>query len=172
MQRCYITKAEADKDEVRKITNEILAKGKEKANSSFEQRLSLFCKQAAELKQLQVIYMRSLSAEIMKPDWEESVQPAFWNDETSGVQWLLCIRAFEELREENPAFGNEDQDANAEFELIREHVAYMTNKIDAGVPVEDRYMRELLRNGRSHQHCVSSFLGGIASQEGVKLMMN
>lgn len=74
---------------------------------TLEERLKLFCKNVALMKQVQVIEMRNIDKEISKPLWDESVMTAFWGDDMSGAKWLLCMRAFECLRAENTQFGDE-----------------------------------------------------------------
>jgi len=39
----------------------------------------------------------------------------------------------------------------------------MTDAMSQETELDDRYLRELLRYGRSKLHCISSFLGGVAS---------
>ena len=48
----------------------------------------------------------------------------------------------------------------------------MTDAMEQESELDERYLKELLRYGHSKLHCVSSFLGGVASQEACKLVMS
>lgn len=54
---------------------------------------------------------------------------------------------------------------------MRNEVNKMTAAFQAETPVEDKYIGEILRYGTSKLHCVSAFMGGVASQEACKLIM-
>jgi hypothetical protein len=55
---------------------------------------------------------------------------------------------------------------------LRTEVNKMTDAFGAETPVEDKYIGELLRYGTSKLHCISAFMGGVASQEACKLIMS
>ena len=59
--------------------------------------------------------------------------PAFWNEETSGVQWLLAMRAFEEIRVSRADIGEDSSKQDEEFALMKEQVNFMLSKIGDGV---------------------------------------
>ncbi len=42
---------------------------------------------------------------------------------------------------------------------------------DDSVKIEDKYIREMIRYGDSKLHAVSAFLGGVASQEAIKVLI-
>jgi len=48
----------------------------------------------------------------------------------------------------------------------------MTDAMSQETEFDERYLKELLRYGRTKLHCVSSFLGGVAAQEACKLVMS
>ena len=48
----------------------------------------------------------------------------------------------------------------------------MTDAMGAELTIDESFLKEILRYGRSKLHCVSSFLGGVASQEACKLVMS
>jgi hypothetical protein len=53
-----------------------------------------------------------------------------------------------------------------------EHEAHEMTKQFQEEPLDSRYLKELLRFGKSKLHCISSYLGGVASQEACKLIMS
>lgn len=55
---------------------------------------------------------------------------------------------------------------------MKEEAKSMTDAMGHEDVLDERYLKELLRYGRSKLHCVSSFLGGVASQEACKLVMS
>ena len=42
---------------------------------------------------------------------------------------------------------------------------------DESIKVQDKYVREMLRFSDAQLHTVSAFLGGVASQEAIKLLI-
>ena len=46
---------------------------------------------------------------------------------------------------------------------MKEEAKAMTDAMGQEEELDERYLKELLRYGRSKLHCVSSFLGGVAS---------
>jgi len=56
--------------------------------------------------------------------------------------------------------------------LIQQHVATLCQLISPEIQVEEKFVRELLRYGTSKLHVTSSYLGGVASQEAIKLIMS
>ena len=132
--------------------------------------MKLFCKQVSINKAIQVEDIRTIAHEISQPDWEQ-VKMSFFDMDLSCVKFLICMRAFEDLRVKNPKFGLADQNAEEEFAAMRESVNVLCKSIECE-EVEDKYLHELIRNGKSFLHNTSSFLGGLAAQEAVKLMMD
>jgi len=57
------------------------------------------------------------------------------------------------------------------LELLKPKAKAITGAFGGG-DLEDKYLQEILRFGRSKLHCVSSFLGGVAAQEACKLVMS
>lgn len=55
---------------------------------------------------------------------------------------------------------------------MKEEAKSMTDAMGLEQELDERYLKEILRYGRSKLHCVSSFLGGVASQEACKLVMS
>ena len=123
------------------------------------------------IKTLEFICMRSITEELNTPDWS-SVQYSFYN-ENDCVKWLIAMRAFENLRSKGHDLGEDESNQDAEYTLMRQECDAILALIGAenGV-VEEKYIRELLRFGTAKIHNISAYMGGVAAQEGLKLLMD
>ena len=93
-----------------------------------------------------------------------------WEPDSS-YPWLVAVKAFEAVRESKPDIGvavnNEE-----EFVLLKAKTAELCTSFGLENAIDDKYLKELLRFGNSKIHNVSAFLGGLAAQEAVKLIMS
>lgn len=135
-----------------------------------------FCKNA---NTLQVVSPQSLEDELANfrgpEDWELE------DDETPSL-WYVLLRYIEEFRQEKGYYAgsadhNEDSSADnkaktkAEFDWIKAKADAYVEKITPGKGWDEKYLHELLRYSDTKLHTVSSFLGGVASQEIIKLLI-
>ena len=82
------------------------------------------------------------------------------------------MKAFEAAWEEgNNQLGEVDANLAADLELLKPKAKAMTGAF-GGADLEDKYLQEILRFGRTKLHNVSAFLGGVAAQEACKLVMS
>lgn len=112
--------------------------------------------------------MRSLTAEIKTPDWSRVAND--FCDSTSCVKWLVVMRAFENLRVQGQTPGEDDANSDAEYALMRKDCDAVTASIEQQ-PIEEKYLREILRYGMSKVHNISAYMGGVAAQECLKLLI-
>ena len=56
--------------------------------------------------------------------------------------------------------------------MLSARVAELKGIFELESPIEEKYLKELLRYGNAKLHNISAFLGGLAAQEAVKLMMS
>jgi amyloid beta precursor protein binding protein 1 len=121
-----------------------------------------------------VVKRRSIAEELESPDWFEDVQGELANSpEAHCPKWLLTVKAFEQISDQaNPAIGQDMAKGETDLEQLKAEVKSMTDTFSPDSGVEDKYLKELLRFGRTKLHNVSAFLGGIASQEACKLVMS
>ena len=85
--------------------------------------------------------------------------------ESSCSRWLIAMKAFEKAaaRSTNPASFSDDVSKNeAELVVMKEEAKAMTDAMQQS-ELDERYLKELLRYGRTKLHCISSFLGGVAA---------
>lgn len=132
-----------------------------------ENDLVLFCKNCA---QIEFVTMKSISHEFSNPNWKD-VADEIKNPE-SCASWLIAMRAFEAVYDKTgEAPGSDLLKASEELEML-EHEAFEMTKNFQEELIDSRYLKELLRFGKSKLHCISSYLGGVASQEACKLIMS
>lgn len=126
----------------------------------------IFCK---NIKQLRFIYMRSVKEEIENPDWNLSAANDFW-DPNSCVKWLVVMRCFENLRNQGHVLGEDFANQDAEYALMRAESDIITASMEQE-PIEEKYLREILRFGMSKIHNISAYIGGQAASECIKLII-
>ena len=85
---------------------------------------------------------------------------------SSCSRWLIAIKAFEKaaLKSADPSkFSDDESQLEADLTLMKQEAKAITDVIGCESELDERYLKEMLRYGRSKLHCVSSMLGGIAS---------
>lgn len=87
------------------------------------------------------------------------------------ARFLIAMKAFEAVSAEGKELGEVDAELASDLELLKPKAKAITTAF-GGADLEDKYLREILRFGRSKLHNVSSVLGGVASQEACKLVMS
>ena len=124
--------------------------------------------------QVSVIQRRTIEQEISEPDWTEDVQGEWLCDpDATGPRWLVALRAFENLANTtHPDIGKDLEKGEEELALLKEEAKKITDSFSPDSGLDDKFLKELLRFGRTKLHNVSAFLGGIASQEACKLVMS
>ena len=131
---------------------------------------------------LQVTQLYSIEDEITK-DFKGPADYDLEDDETPSL-WYVLLRCIEQFRESNGgkyagAFDHNAEGSSAEniaktkeeFDKIKAIADGLIEKITPGKGWDEKYLHELLRYSDSKLHTVSSFLGGVASQEIIKLLI-
>jgi len=125
--------------------------------------------------QVTAFKMNSIRKEQEEPNWFEDVMTGLSDPADTCAPWLVAIKAFEKTATKSgnaASFANNAADEASEFAAMKEEAKTITDAMGLESEIDERYLRELLRYGRSKLHCVSSFLGGVASQEACKLVMS
>ena len=123
--------------------------------------------------QICVINRRTIEQELSEPDWMEDVMGEWFDPDATPPRWLVALRAFENIANStNPDIGKDVTKAEEELVLLREEAKKITDTFSPDAGVDDKYLKELLRFGRTRLHNMSAFLGGIAAQEACKLVMS
>lgn len=126
----------------------------------------LFCK---HIKQFCFMHQKSPEKEITEPDYQ-ALANEFW-DPNSCVKWLLAMRCFENIRNKGQNPGDDEANQDLEYKMMREECDKITTVIEQEA-VEEKYLREILRFGMAKLHNVSAYMGGVAAQECIKMLIS
>lgn len=119
--------------------------------------------------------MRAPHLELTKPQYDD-LMAEFYNDDSS-APWYVAVRAVEDFRDLHSGVypGLRQEDIEGNFTELRTNVDKIMNELNPGndpaIKVDDKYVREMLRFSGSKLHNVSAVLGGIASQEAIKVLI-
>ena len=86
--------------------------------------------------------------------------------DASCPRWLIAVKSFEQAasKSANPgSFSDDPANAAAELAAMKLEAKAMTDAMEQEDEIDERFLKEVLRYGHSKLHCVSSFLGGVAS---------
>ncbi|CEM23995.1 unnamed protein product [Vitrella brassicaformis CCMP3155] len=145
-----------------------------------DEYIQRFCKHAHSI----ALFRYRTLAEETKPDtaMKDNIRESydeFTADETSSeVPWYLALAAWEVFREEKGyvAGAKTDHDHSddtlaGDVEALKGCARRVCTALDLPADaVPDKYLQELVRYGGCELHTTASFLGGVASQEAVKLI--
>eukprot|EP00929_Paragymnodinium_shiwhaense_P095478 TRINITY_DN5663_c0_g1_i1.p1 TRINITY_DN5663_c0_g1~~TRINITY_DN5663_c0_g1_i1.p1 ORF type:complete len:525 (+),score=118.66 TRINITY_DN5663_c0_g1_i1:145-1719(+) len=175
LQEAYIAKANAD---CATINNHVALIQKELGltSSITPEYVKRFCQNAQycevfRCKTLEEEY-RPISSEEGGIDFECEVM-----DEDSLIQWYIALRAADRFREEHGHLpGSVCDDGNeaalaADVAALSKTAAQLVESYKVeGISAEQKHLEEVVRAGGAEIHCTSSVMGGITSQEAVKLV--
>lgn len=183
LQRVYQAKAQGDLDKFKACLQQVLTeRGVTEADwmTKNEGQIVTFCKNA---NFLEVTKGKSFRDDLANYEAPEEFAWELHDPETTHL-WYLGTRVIEEFRAEkgyNAGLLTEDdssflsaeakQRAVEEFEWLKEKLNGYVSKSTPDQAADDRYVKELLRFADSKIHTVSAFLGGIASQEIIKILI-
>ena len=126
------------------------------ASISFDE-LRLFCQNA---QTIEVTKFKSIEEETNNPDTDEIDNELF--DPESCAFWYIAMRSVEIFRENHGRYPGKEGQEDADYGALRQEV---------GEKIPDSFVREMIRVGDSKLHTVSAFLGGVASQEAIKMLI-
>lgn len=119
--------------------------------------------------------MRDIRKEQEYPDWSADVADEFMDPDASCPRWLIAMKAFEKAASKSASpltFSDDLANHDTDLAAMKVEAKALTDAMEQESEFDERYLKEMLRYGRSKLHCVSSFLGGVASQEACKLVMS
>lgn len=92
----------------------------------------------------------------------------FFDDE-SPAPWYVAMRAAEGFRDKNGRLPDENEDLS----VLKEIATDIMKQIfpDDSVKLDENLLKEMVRFSDSKLHNVGAFLGGVASQEAIKLLI-
>ncbi|KAI9338515.1 ThiF family protein [Obelidium mucronatum] len=128
-----------------------------------------FCKNA---RTLNLVRMSSLESELAEPYAKASDIARIAEDLESPIHLYLALRAVDAFYNENMRYpGYHSQEVETDIGLLKKSCSNMLVRM--GLPpsvVSDDVIHEMVRAGASELHTMASFMGGVCSQEAIKLI--
>ncbi|KAG5374878.1 hypothetical protein IGI04_039474 [Brassica rapa subsp. trilocularis] len=169
LQKIYLAKAEADFLVMEERVKNILKKIGRDPSSISKPTIKSFCKNARKLK---VCRYRMVEDEFSNPSVTE-IQKCLADEDYSGAMgFYILLRAVDRFTANYNKFpgqfdGGMDEDISR---LKTTALSLLTDLGCNGSVLPDDLINEMCRFGASELHVVAAFLGGIASQEAIKLV--
>jgi len=166
LQKLYQDKANADvlavETRVKSILNSI---GKPEKFISLEE-LRKFCRNSMFL---QLLRYRSLEEEFTSP--KISLIDSELKNSSSKIFFYVLLRAIDQFYTQHRRYpGSTDDQVKEDETLLGKYVNNLISELGISSPLDDIYVKEMVRFGAAELHPVVSLLGGIASQEVIKLI--
>ena len=131
--------------------------------------IHMFC---SNCQSLEVTSFNSIKNEMSGPDFSD-LECEFYDDE-SVAPWFVCMQAAWEFYTNMGHFpGQFNNRSQEEFNSMTEIVNRIAKGImaDGTIHIKDTYIKEMMRYADSKIHSVAAFIGGVASQEAIKLLI-
>ena len=118
--------------------------------------------------------MQPIHKELTSPNYGDLVYE--FQDEESVAPWYVATRAVELFRTKHgryPGEGKTEDQLENEFKLLKQECDELMKEAFPDDPIEmnNKYLKELVRFSDSKLHTVGAYLGGVASQEGIKMLI-
>ncbi|KAG0198991.1 NEDD8-activating enzyme E1 regulatory subunit [Mortierella sp. GBA30] len=166
LQSIYKAKAKKDVQEVSKNVDQLLESLGLASGSISLQEIESFCKYSAFLK---VIRYRSLTEEYHQ---QRIKQMANWlSDSDSVFPYYVLLRASDSFYDDHGRYPGEGENWEEDVGTLHAHVVTLLQSwgVDAEAISKD-VTYEVCRFGRGAVHNIASFMGGVVSQEIIKLI--
>ena len=167
LQHIYLNKAKADIDSLTVFLNHILASVGKPHDTVSESEIKLFCRNSAFLR---FIRTRSLSEELIAPNIEELM--THLSDPESNSIYYILLRAADRFYSQFKTYpGMDDQTLESDIGQLKSFVSSLIQEwglTDCQVP--DENVIEFCRYGGGELHSIASYIGGVTSQEVIKII--
>lgn len=167
LQRLYLDKAKADVDSVMVYLHHILAAVGRPLDFVSDSEIKLFCRNSAFLCFLRT---RSLLEELTSPNIEELTMHL--SDPESDLIYYVLLRAADKFYAQFKTFpGVDDQSLDGDIVQLKSFISTLIQEwglTDFCLPEEN--VIEFCRYGAGELHSVASYIGGVASQEVIKII--
>ncbi|KAL1918633.1 uncharacterized protein VTP21DRAFT_2655 [Calcarisporiella thermophila] len=167
LQNIYRAKAKQDILSVTQRVHQLLGSLGRPADSIPSEEIETFCKHAGYIR---VLRYRSIGEEVARPNLSEIGSNL--KDPESTLVWYVMLRAAELFREAYGRYpGVDDETLNDDVRAMRKVVNEMLEKwgLDASL-IADDYVQEMCRYGNAEMPHLAAVLGGMVSQEAIKLI--
>ncbi|CAG8447319.1 7759_t:CDS:10 [Cetraspora pellucida] len=180
LQTIYRQKAKTDIATVRSHVDKILSSIGRTSDFIHDDEIVSFCKHAAFI---QVIRYRSLKEEYIS-DPKKSDIDRWLQDPQDNIVHYILIRAIDKFYETHNRYPDAatfffegdteevNEEAKSEFELLKTYVNILLSDLQITNPPDhlDDYIHEICRAGGSELPNMASLLGGLVSQEVIKIV--
>ncbi|KAG0323216.1 NEDD8-activating enzyme E1 regulatory subunit [Dissophora globulifera] len=160
LQSIYKTKAKQDVQEVSKVVESLLSSLGLAAGSISQQEIETFCKFSAFLK---VIRYRSLEEEYHQPNTKQI-------DPDSVFPYYVLLRASDSFYDDHGRYPGEGENWEDDVDQLHANVGTLLQSWGiANDAVSKDLTHEICRYGNGAIHNIASLIGGVVSQEIIKL---
>ncbi|RAL41829.1 hypothetical protein DM860_009011 [Cuscuta australis] len=169
LQKIYHAKAEADFLAVDQRVRDILQRVGRDPSSISKATIKSFCKNA---RKLEVCRYRSLEEEFSSPAQPE-LQKYLTDEECSvAVSFYILLRAADRFYANYNKFpGQLDGEMDEDISRLKTTAVSLLNDLGCnGSTLAEDLINEMCRYGAAELHAVAAFIGGVASQEVIKLI--
>ena len=167
LQRIYQTKALNDIQLVAQYVNELLVSVDRPEHVISDQEIKMFCRNAAFLR---LVRTRSLSDELIRPNVSQ-LATELSNPDSNFVYYVL-LRAAQVFYTRFKMYpGNTDLPFESDIAQLKSIVSSLL--VEWGLSdciISDEYIHEFCRFGAADLHSVAAYIGGVASQEVIKVI--
>ena len=167
IQRVYLTRANIDADSVWSYVQDLLSSVSRTKNSIAKSDVKDFCRNSAFLS---IIKFRSISEEYSSLRLDDL--RSFLDDPNNDCAFYVLLRAAEIYYSLYQCYPGEKQDT-FESDMAQMKTFALDFLCSNGLSscvISDDYITEFCRYGGGEIHSVAAFLGGVASQEVIKLI--
>jgi len=169
LQEVYQTKAREDVEAVAgKVASILKALGRE-ASSVSPEEIRLFCKSSAGLR---LVRTSSLQQEYSKHCSATEQLGSLLEEPNNNAVYYLLLRSVDRFYAQHGRYpGWTDEQVQADIPLLKEHVTNLLSDLSLNSSaVSDEAIHEMSRYGAAELHNVAAFLGGVVSQEAIKVL--
>ncbi|KAJ3037594.1 NEDD8-activating enzyme E1 regulatory subunit [Rhizophlyctis rosea] len=169
LQTIYRTKAREDSKAVQRRVAALLTSVGRPSDAIAADEIDMFCKYSAHLK---VIRYRSLQEEYT-PKTVKSHEIGRWlHDLEDNIVYYVLHRAVDRFYETHKRYpGYHNQEVETDVGILKKTVTSLLNEWQlSGTTISDDHVHEIVRAGASEIHTVAALLGGIVSQEAIKIL--
>uniref|UniRef100_A0A8C2ENY4 NEDD8-activating enzyme E1 regulatory subunit n=1 Tax=Cyprinus carpio TaxID=7962 RepID=A0A8C2ENY4_CYPCA len=168
LQNVYRDKAMKDAAVVSKHVEALLQSVGKPPESTSEQEIKLFCKNAAFLR---VVRCRSLAEEYSVDTFNKDEITSCMDSTDSEMVLYLMLRSIDRFYQQHSRYpGVYNYQVEEDINKLKLCVNSLLQEYSLNVNVKDDYIHEFCRYGAAEPHTVAAFLGGSAAQEAIKII--
>ncbi|XP_050206230.1 NEDD8-activating enzyme E1 regulatory subunit AXR1 [Mercurialis annua] len=169
LQKIYQAKAEADFLAIEKRVRSILKKIGRDPNSISKAMIKSFCKNARKLK---VCRYRHIEDEFNNPSLPQLQKYLTDEDYSIAMGFYILLRAADRFAANYNSFpGQFDGAMDEDISRLKTTAVSLLSDLGCnGTPLTEDLINEMCRFGASELHAVAALIGGVASQEVIKLI--